>query len=84
MRRGRLADTVALPLLLLAACGKPAVPAASPGADSTAAVAAPAPGADVPTPAEQLRFSSILAGFTFEVPASWGRRYTVSERSDPA
>jgi hypothetical protein len=47
-------------------------------------VAAPAPGADVPTPAEQLRFSSILAGFTFEVPASWGRRYTVSERSDPS
>jgi hypothetical protein len=80
----RLAATAAIALLFLAACGKPAVPAAAPpGADSGAVSAAPAAGAEAPAPAEQLHFSSIIADFAFEVPASWGRRYTVSERSDP-
>jgi hypothetical protein len=73
-----------IPLLLVAACGRPAVPAAAPGADSVAVAAAPAQGADAPPPLEQLRFSSIIAGFEMEVPAAWGRRYTVSERSEPS
>jgi len=74
----------AIPLVLLAACGRPAVPAAAPGADSVAVAAAPAQGADAPPPTERLRFNSILAGFELEVPAAWGRRYTVSERSEPS
>jgi len=74
----------AIPLGLLAACGRPAVPAAAPGADSVAVASAPAPGADAPPPAERLRFSSIIAGFEMDVPAAWGRRYTVSERSEPS
>ncbi len=73
-----------IPLLLLAACGRPAVPASAPGADSAALAVAPAQGTDAPPPPEQLRFSSIIAGFEMEVPAAWGRRYTVSERSEPS
>lgn len=74
----------AIPLLLLTACGKPAVPAGSPGADTVGSAAVPSPGAEAPPPSEQLRFSSIIAGFELAVPQSWGRRYTVSERSEPS
>jgi hypothetical protein len=49
-----------------------------------AAAAAPVQGADAPQPAERLRFNSIIAGFDLEVPATWGRRYTVSERAEPS
>jgi hypothetical protein len=74
----------AIPLMLLTACGKPSVPTASAGSDSAAVAAAPAAGAEAAAPTEQLRFSSIITGFEMEVPASWGRRYTVSERSEPS
>ena len=71
------------PLVLLAACSKPSVPAGgASGADSTAVATAAAPAADSAAP-EQLHFNSIIAGFNFEIPASWGRRYTVSERAEP-
>ena len=77
----RLAAAAAL--VLLAACGQRPAPAAASGSDSAAVAAAPAPAADTVAPVEQLRFSSIIAGFELEVPQSWGRRYTVSERSEP-
>lgn len=72
-----------LPLVLLAACGRSPAPAGGqPVADSAAATTAAAPAAD--TAAEQLHFNSIIAGFNFDIPLSWGRRYTVSERAEPA
>jgi hypothetical protein len=77
----RLAAAAAL--ALLAACGQRPAPAAASGSDSAAVAAAPVPAADTAAPVEQLRFSSIIAGFELEVPQSWGRRYTVSERSEP-
>jgi hypothetical protein len=76
-----------VPFLFLAACSKPATPASAPAADTTtaavaAAAPAPAPAADSAAP-EQLRFASTIAGFRYNIPAAWGRRYTVSERADP-
>lgn len=77
-----------LPLLALAlvACGRttPATPAA--GGDS-AATAGAAPASAEPAPAvapAERSFSAVLAGFDFRVPTSWGRRYSASERADPA
>ncbi|MCU0620031.1 MAG: hypothetical protein MUC69_00855 [Gemmatimonadales bacterium] len=71
--------TVAGCVLLVAACGRPAPRADAPALDT--ARAAPAP---VAPAAEGLTFSAALAGFDFAIPASWGRRYSVSERADPA
>jgi hypothetical protein len=79
------------PLLLVAACGKPATPASTPGADTAAlaatsaasAATAPAPAADSSAAPETLHFTSSIAGFDLTIPAAWGRRYTVSERSEP-
>lgn len=84
MSEVRLSATAALALLLLAACGSRPAPAAASGSDPAASAAAPVPPADSAAPTEQLRFSSIMAGFELEVPQSWGRRYTVSERSEPS
>jgi len=73
------------PLLLLAACNRAAPPAGVPAADSAAPAAAstsPAPVPDSAAP-EKIRFNSTVAGFRLDIPQAWGRRYTVSERSDP-
>jgi len=73
-----------VPLVLLAACSKPSVPAGGAStADSTAVATAAAPAADSAAAPEQLHFNSIIAGFNFDIPPSWGRRYTVSERAEP-
>jgi hypothetical protein len=72
----------AFPLVLLTGCGRPAAPVA--GADAAAASPPAAPVAVAPDSVEQLRFNSIIAGFELAVPTSWGRRYTVSERSEPS
>ena len=73
-----------VPLMLLIACGKPPAPASVASmADSSAVATTTAPAADTAAAPEQLHFNSIIAGFDFEIPASWGRRYTVSERAEP-
>ena len=77
-----------VPLLLLWACGRPGTPANAPAADtmaadtSAAASAATAP-ADSSAP-ERITFASTIADFQLAIPASWGRRYTVSERVEPS
>ena len=77
-----------LPLLALAlaACGRSAPAASTARGDGATAVtaAAPAPTDSVPAQAAERTFSAVLAGFDFRVPASWGRRYSASERADPA
>jgi hypothetical protein len=73
-----------LPLALLLACGKSGMPAGGqPAVDSAAATTATAPVADSAAAPEQLHFNSIIAGFDFDIPRSWERRYTVSERAEP-
>jgi hypothetical protein len=69
-----------IPLVLLLACGKSQVPADGQAVAESAAASAPV--ADTAA-AEQLHFNSIIAGFDFDIPQSWERRYTVSERAEP-
>jgi len=72
-------------LLLAAACNRAAPPASAPAADTVASAAvsaAPEPAQDSAAP-EKIRFNSTVAGFRLDIPPTWGRRYTVSERSDP-